>query len=463
MRYFSTRDMDRTHPVTLQHAVLSGLAEDGGLYMPDIIPVLPTSFFERLHELELPEVAQDVISAIVGDDLPEESLQSIVSHTFNFPIPVILVPPLSIIELFHGQTMAFKDVGARFMARVMGHFNASQEGDLHVIVATSGDTGGAVAAGFYQVPGVQVHILFPKGKVSRLQELQLTTWGANIHAYQVDGTFDDCQAISKQALSDPEVRRKCRITSANSINISRLIPQMVYYFWGASQWLAQNGKTLRDIAVEFNYSIPSGNFGNLTAGLFAKRMGLPVGRLIASTNANSVLPEYLESGTYRPRRSVKTLSNAMDVGNPSNYERMTALFNGEVEHFREMLFGAAFSDEEVVQEIQRVYADEGYHLDPHTAVAFLGMRTYLNQSKGQDRAHTIPSSHLEASSSDQPVQAQLILGTAHPVKFSEESDPLTGIESHTPPQAADFFGKTSMAEECSTSYEDVKKRILEKV
>ena len=456
MNYFSTRDSERKHPVRLQDAVLSGLAMDGGLYMPERLPVLPTSFYEELHSLELTDIAHEVISAMIGDDLPTDQLQSIVSHTFNFSIPVVSVPPAHIIELFHGQTMAFKDVGARFMARVMGYFNSSQERDLHVVVATSGDTGGAVAAGFFQVPGVQVHILFPKGKVSRLQELQLTTWGENIHAYEVDGTFDDCQAITKQALSDPEVRQACRMTSANSINISRLIPQMVYYFWGAAQWLSQNGKTLHHDGVEFNYSIPSGNFGNLTAGLFAKRMGLPVGRLIASTNANLVLPEYLQKGEYHPRRSVKTLSNAMDVGNPSNFERMLTIFDGQIERFREMLFGCAFSDEEVVCEIQRVHTEQGYHLDPHTAVAYLGMRTFLDQKDSLTQGESTDQMHDHE-------HANLILGTAHPIKFSEESDSLTGITSDIPEQATAFFGKNSLAEKCSTSYDEVKKRILDKV
>lgn len=456
MNYFSTRDSERKHPVSLQHAVLLGLAMDGGLYMPERFPVLPVSFYEELHSLGLTQIAHEVISAMIGDDLPADQLQSIVNHTFNFSIPVVSLPPTHVIELFHGQTMAFKDVGARFMARVMGYFNSSQEEDLHVIVATSGDTGGAVAAGFYNVPGVQVHILFPKGKVSRLQEQQLTTWGENIHAYEVDGTFDDCQAISKQALSDLEVRKACRMTSANSINISRLIPQMVYYFWGASQWLSQNGKTLQNSQIGFNYSIPSGNFGNLTAGLFAKRLGLPVARLIAATNANSVLPDYLQKGEYHPRRSVKTLSNAMDVGNPSNYERMVALFEGQIERFREMLFGCAFSDEEVVREIQRVHAEHGYHLDPHTAVAYLGIRTFLEQEESLKDWRSTGVNHVQE-------HANLILGTAHPVKFCEESDSLTGITSDVPEQAAAFLGKKSLAETCSASYDEVKKRILDKV
>lgn len=482
MIYFSTRDPQYTLPVSFEDAVLSGLAQDGGLYMPEHIPCLPDTFFQRLHRMELPELAFEVISAMIGDDIPNEELRSIVAHTFNFPISVVPLSPHSaktetgsfmhVIELFNGQTMAFKDVGARFMARTMSYFNASKEGDLHVIVATSGDTGGAVAAGFYQVPGVQVHILFPKGKVSRLQELQLTTWGENIHAYRVDGTFDDCQALSKQALSDPDIRNTMRITSANSINISRLIPQMVYYFWGASQWLSMNGMSLTGGAsdpishehlrtsegkaaeIQFTYSIPSGNFGNLTAGLFAKRMGLPVSRLIASTNDNSVLPEYLSTGEYQPRRSVKTLSNAMDVGNPSNYERMVTLFDGNLDQFRQMLSGYSFTDEEVVEEIRRTYHQYGYHLDPHTAVATLGMQAYTQSSNS---SQSDPSAYTDSEH-----EALLILGTAHPIKFSEEADALTGIQAEVPTQAAAFFGKLSQAEECSTSYNEVKHRIRSK-
>lgn len=466
MKYYSTRDTNLEHPVSLEEAVLSGLAEDGGLYMPERIPVLPDAFYHSLHKMELPEMALQVISAIVGEDIPSDELRLIVNHTFDFPIPVIAVESETdfgnysnsaegsnstdstyIIELFHGTTMAFKDVGARFMARTMGFFNTQKEGDLHVIVATSGDTGGAVAAGFYDVPGVQVHILFPKGKVSHLQELQLTTWGGNIHAYRIDGTFDDCQAISKQALSDPEVRKKMRLTSANSINISRLIPQIVYYFWGASRWLAANGLSLADYSgsVSFTYSIPSGNFGNLTAGLFAQRLGLPISRLVASTNQNSVLPEYLASGEYQPRRSVQTLSNAMDVGNPSNYERMVSLFEGKLDRFRDTLYGCSYTDDQVVNEIQTVHQQHGYHLDPHTAVATLGMREYI-ASAGSSTA----------------VEAHLVLGTAHPVKFSEEADARTGISSVTPPQAEAFYEKPSIAEECKASYEEVIERILHK-
>ncbi len=490
MRYFSTRDTQKVHPTSLEVAILSGLARDGGLYMPESIPKLQNSFFEALPDMELTEVAYQVISAIVGEDIPEDILQSIVTHTFDFPIPIVPVASKSdqtkkdasvssnsmtadvieeatfhVIELFHGQTMAFKDVGARFMARMMGYFNATKEGDLNVIVATSGDTGGAVAAGFYGVPGVQVHILFPKGKVSRLQELQLTSWGGNIHAYRVDGTFDDCQALSKQALSDPEIRKIMRLTSANSINISRLIPQIVYYFWGAARWLAENEcrltshpgvlvnkaeSTMYVEDVSFTYSIPSGNFGNLTAGLFAKRMGLPIHRLIAATNDNSVLPEYLASGNYEPRRSVKTLSNAMDVGNPSNFERMVALFDGKLDRFREVLFGSHFSDSQVVEEIQATFNTSGYHLDPHTAVATLGMKHYL-------AAHP----HSETTYTTEPTEARLVLATAHPIKFGEESDPLTSISSTIPKQAYAFYGKPSQAEDCSTSYKDVKQRILQ--
>lgn len=479
MKYYSTRDPHFERAVSLEEAVLSGLAEDGGLYMPELIPLLPDAFYHSLHKMELPEIAFQVISAMIGKDIPSAELRSIVDHTFDFPIPVVPVESGSdfgdggktteltyIIELFHGTTMAFKDVGARFMARTMGYFNAKKESDLHVIVATSGDTGGAVAAGFYDVPGVQVHILFPKGKVSHLQELQLTTWGGNIHAYRIDGTFDDCQAISKQALSDPVVWKKMRLTSANSINISRLIPQIVYYFWGASRWLAANGLTLAEYSagdsierastasrsntnahrgLRFTYSIPSGNFGNLTAGLFAQRLGLPISRLVASTNQNSVLPDYLASGEYQPRRSVQTLSNAMDVGNPSNYERMVTLFEGRLDRFRDTLYGCSYTDDEVVDEIRTIHQQHGYHLDPHTAVATLGIREYT-------------VSELRSTA----VEARLVLGTAHPVKFSEEADARTGIPSVTPPQAEAFYGKPSIAEDCTASYEEVRERILHK-
>ncbi|OPC58904.1 threonine synthase [Elizabethkingia miricola] len=407
MKYYSTRGK---HSVNIQEAVLNGLADDGGLYMPAYIPQLPASFFENIENKSLPEIGFEVAKLFLEDSVPDKVLKEMIDEVLNFDIPVVPVHNnIYSLELFHGPTLAFKDVGARFMARLMSYY--ADGNAMKVIAATSGDTGSAVAAGFYNVPGINVYILYPKGKVSPLQEKQLTTWGGNIKALEIEGTFDDCQALAKQLLAD-EGLQKHQVTSANSINIARLIPQSFYYFWAYAQLKKEHKKIV--------FSVPSGNFGNLTAGLLAYKMGLPVNRFIASTNINNVVPQYLESGAYEARPSLSTVSNAMDVGNPSNFERMNDLFQEDVAKFREIISGYYFTDEETKATVQKVYKESGYLLDPHGAVAYLGLVQY--QKEQQEDFNGV------------------LLETAHPAKFIEtvEESILEKIEV---PEKLSAFGK----------------------
>ncbi|MCT3896680.1 threonine synthase [Elizabethkingia anophelis] len=407
MKYYSTRGK---HSVNIQQAVLNGLADDGGLYMPAYIPQLPASFFENIEKKTLPEIGFEVAKLFLEDSVPDAVLKQMIDEVLNFDIPVVPVHHnIYSLELFHGPTLAFKDVGARFMARLMSYFAEGKP--MKVIAATSGDTGSAVAAGFYNVPGINVYILYPKGKVSPLQEKQLTTWGGNIKALEIEGTFDDCQALAKRLLADEELQQH-QVTSANSINIARLIPQSFYYFWAYAQLKNENKKIF--------FSVPSGNFGNLTAGLLAYKMGLPVNRFIASTNINNVVPQYLKTGTYEAKASLSTVSNAMDVGNPSNFERMKDLFQEDVTKFREIISGYYFTDEETKATVQEVYKESGYLLDPHGAVAYLGLVQYQKEQQQDFNG--------------------VLLETAHPAKFIEtvEESILEKIEV---PEKLSAFGK----------------------
>ncbi|HAY3539412.1 threonine synthase [Elizabethkingia anophelis] len=407
MKYYSTRGK---HSVNIQQAVLNGLADDGGLYMPAYIPQLPASFFENIENKSLPEIGFEVAKLFLEDSVPDAVLKQMIDEVLNFDIPVVPVHHnIYSLELFHGPTLAFKDVGARFMARLMSYFAEGKP--MKVIAATSGDTGSAVAAGFYNVPGINVYILYPKGKVSPLQEKQLTTWGGNIKALEIEGTFDDCQALAKELLADEELQQH-QVTSANSINIARLIPQSFYYFWAYAQLKNENKKIV--------FSVPSGNFGNLTAGLLAYKMGLPVNRFIASTNINNVVPQYLKTGTYEAKASLSTVSNAMDVGNPSNFERMKDLFQEDVTKFREIISGYYFTDEETKATVQEVYKESGYLLDPHGAVAYLGLVQYQKEQQQDFNG--------------------VLLETAHPAKFIEtvEESILEKIEV---PEKLSAFGK----------------------
>ena len=377
MKLYSTKNKERL--VSLREAVFRGLPEDNGLYMPQAIPLLDQEFIKNLRQYSFQEIAFRVADTLLQGAIPESDLQRIIEQAVNFPAPVHQLDPRKyVLELYHGPSLAFKDFGARFMAQLMSYFNQDEDRELVILVATSGDTGGAVAAGFFQTPGIKVVILYPSGKVCMLQEKQLTTLGHNIAALEVHGTFDDCQALVKQAFLDPELSSAIRLSSANSINISRLIPQSFYYFEAYKQ-IADGGSPVV-------FCVPSGNFGNLTAGLIAHRMGLPVHHFIAATNINDVVPEYLHTGQYMPRPSVRTLSNAMDVGNPSNFARMVDMFScPECSTWNNMtasVSGFAYSDERTRRAIQEVYARYGYILEPHGAVAYLALDAFQEKHPG---------------------------------------------------------------------------------
>ncbi len=393
-------------PADLATALTTGLAPDGGLYLPDRLTPLPAAV---RRGAAFADTALTVARQVFRGEPPEAALGQIVRAALDFPIPLVpLADRLHALELFHGPTCAFKDVGARFLARLLAHYHGEVEPALTILVATSGDTGSAVAQAFYGVPGTQVVVLYPEGKVSRLQERQFTTLGGNITAVAVAGTFDDCQRLVKQAFADPELRR-LRLTSANSINVGRLLPQ-IFYYWHA--W-AQLPET--PAPAELIVSVPSGNFGNLTAGLMAKRLGVPVSRFVAATNVNDVVPEYLAGGEFRPRPSVATISNAMDVGNPSNFARILALYAGDAERLRADVAGSRHTDEETRAAIREVYGTYGYVLDPHGAVGYLGLREALR---------------------DRPEATGIFLATAHPAKFADVVEPLVGCPVPLPERLA---------------------------
>jgi threonine synthase len=379
-----------SHRVDLKEAILRSLPPDNGLYMPDSLPVLGEEFWKTWRHLSFSEIGFSVAQAFFGEDVPAADLREIVEGTVTFDAPLVsLAPDDHILELFHGPTLAFKDFGARFMARLMAWLTRGEDRELTVLVATSGDTGGAVASAFHHVPGTRVIILYPQGKVSGLQEKQLTALGGNITALEIDGSFDDCQALVKSAFLDRELSESLNLTSANSINLSRLVPQSFYYIHSARQ-LPEG--------VEPVFVVPSGNFGNLTAGLLAANLGLPVRHFVAATNQNDVIPEYLRGGEYQPRPSIATLSNAMDVGSPSNFVRMQALFGGSWDRMKTRIHGAMFTDEETRAAIREVKSLYDYAIDPHGAIGWLAARQW--------RAH-------------HPGSSTITLETAHPAKFPD--------------------------------------------
>jgi threonine synthase len=437
MKYRST---SRQCPeVTFREAVLRGLAEDGGLYVPAEIPRLERNFFERLPQLSFPELCVEVARPYLDGEIGDDALRELVAEAMNFPVPLVsLSPPLAgasklhVLEMFHGPTLAFKDFGARFMARVMGHFVRGSGRELTVLVATSGDTGSAVAQGFFGVPGIRVVVLYPSGRVSEAQERQFTTLGGNITALEVAGAFDDCQRLVKQALADVELNEKLFLTSANSINIARLIPQTFYYFAA----FAQLGQAEVPVVV----SVPSGNFGNLTAGLYAKRTGLAASQFIAATNINDVVPEFLRSGTFRPRPSQQTLSSAMDVGNPSNFARLADLYENDIGAMRRDLWGCGFTDEETLRAMKSVQERFGYLADPHTAVGILGFETFLKQHSG-------------------PCQG-IALATAHPAKFAEAVARATGVKPKLPERLAECLARPKKSQPLANSFEELKSFLL---
>ena len=408
--YYSTNG--RAPLATLEKAVVKGLAEDRGLYMPERIGRLPDSFFDRIGEMDFHEVACAVADAFFGEDMDGDELHAIVRDTLSFDCPAVKVEDgIYALELFHGPTLAFKDVGARFMARLLGHFRSGES--LNVLVATSGDTGSAVANGFLGVEGINVFVLYPKGKVSPIQECQFTTLGQNITALEIDGVFDDCQALVKSAFMDAELNSAMKLTSANSINVARFLPQSFYYFWGYAQ-MKRAG-----LADNLVVCTPSGNFGNICAGLFAKRMGLPVKRFIAANNANSVFYDYLRTGVYAPRPSIQTIANAMDVGDPSNFARVIDLYGHDWEAVKADISGATYSDAQIAETIRDVYARTGYLCDPHGACGYRALAEGLR-----------------------PGEAGLFCETAHPAKFKDTVEGIIGAPVAIPEKLRAFMRGT---------------------
>ncbi|HVW98529.1 MAG TPA: threonine synthase [Mucilaginibacter sp.] len=392
MNFYSTRNP--ANQVPFKEAVFNSMPQDRGLYMPVSIPRLDDKFLSHLDEYTLPEIALHVAQSLIGDDIPGQDLKAIIYDAISFLAPVVkLEQDVFVLELWHGPSLAFKDFGARFMSRVMSYFLERGEKQLDVLVATSGDTGGAVAQGFLGVPDTRVTILYPKGKVSGIQELQLTTNGQNIRAIEIDGTFDDCQALVKQAFTDPELNAAFRLTSANSINIARLIPQTFYYFNAYAQLLKQG-------ISKVVFSVPSGNFGNIGAGLLAWKMGLPVEHFIAATNVNDTIPAFLRTGNYQPKPSVATLSNAMDVGDPSNWVRIADLFKEDTAALRSVVSGYSYNDEETMAAIKFINDNYNYVACPHTAIAWQALRDWQQDNY-------------------QPGTAGVFLSTAHPCKFPD--------------------------------------------
>ena len=431
MRYRST---SRKAPLTtLRGALLRGLAPDGGLYMPAEIPRHSAGELEEFRRLPFTEVCFRVVRPFATPDVPEEVLWQVVSEAINFPVKLVsLSPGLHVLELFHGPTLAFKDFGARFMARLMGYFVRQEKRGLSVLVATSGDTGGAVAHGFLGVPGIRVVILYPSKRISPAQEKQFTTLGENITALEVDGAFDDCQRLVKQAFADRQLQQHARLTSANSINIGRLLPQMFYHLAAYRQ--------LPVASVPLVVSVPSGNFGNLTAGIFAKRIGLPVAKFVAATNVNDVVPQYLQTGEFRPRPAMATLSNAMDVGNPSNFPRLLDLCRGKLEYLKKEIWGHRATDEETLRAMQALHERFRYIADPHTAVGFLGWEAYKLR-------------HAE------PAQG-LVLATAHPAKFAEVVKKAIGGAPPLPDRLAGYLQREKLSVPLSAAYDDFKQFLL---
>ena len=430
MNYYSLNDPSAK--VSFKEAAIRGQAPDKGLYFPEYIPTLPDQLIRDIDNISPEELAEKVIRPYVGDSLPATDLRRIVAETINFPFPLVQVTDsISSLELFHGPTLAFKDVGARFMSRCLGYFVKDRNQPVTVLVATSGDTGGAVASGFYNVEGVRVVILYPSGKVSSVQELQLTTLGKNITALEVSGSFDDCQRMVKAAFADPDLNRALFLTSANSINVARWLPQQFYYFFAYQQWA--------DKAHPPVISVPSGNFGNICAGLLAHRSGLPVKHFIAACNANDVVPAYLQTGTYTTRPAVPTLSNAMDVGDPSNFVRILEIFNREFASLKKVLTSYSISDEETKATIRNVYDRYHYLPDPHGAVGFLALEQYLEKHPG-DKG--------------------IFLETAHPVKFYDAVEAETGRKVPLPDSVSHLLGKEKHSIKISLEFSQLKDYLM---
>ena len=433
MIYYST---NKKAPVaTLEKAVVKGLAEDRGLYMPEQIRQLPKEFFDNIQDMSFQELSYQVADAFFGEDVDAESLKRIVYDTLSFDCPVERVTDnIYSLELFHGPTLAFKDVGARFMARLLQYF-IKKEGEMkevNVLVATSGDTGSAVANGFLGVEGIHVYVLYPKGKVSPIQECQFTTLGKNITAIEVDGVFDDCQALVKSAFMDEELNNHMKLTSANSINVARFLPQSFYYFNAYARMKAQG------LADNLVMCVPSGNFGNICSALFGRKMGLPVKRFIAANNANDIFYNYLQTGKYEPKASIQTLANAMDVGDPSNFARIYDLHNGSHEAITEYISGATYKDEQIRATMQQCYNETGYTLDPHGACGYQALKDLLKDG-----------------------EVGVFCETAHPAKFKEKVDEIIGIDVEIPERLADFMKGTKQSVPLGKDFAGFKKFLME--
>lgn len=426
MKYYSTNNKNLI--VNFETAVMQGLAEDGGLFMPVNFPKIDNDFIQSIEKYSFQEIAFRIAKLFIDDEISESNLYDIISNSINFPAPLVQIGKnLYVLELFHGPTLAFKDFGARFMAKTMGHFVSKRNIKLNILVATSGDTGSAVAHGFYDTPGINVFILYPKGKVSFIQEKQLTTLDKNITALEIDGTFDDCQRLVKTAFVDKELNKKLNLTSANSINISRLLPQAFYYFEAYKQILNKNNHSI--------FSVPSGNLGNLTAGLIAKKIGLPVTKFIGAVNANKVFTEFLRTGIFNPRSSIQTLSNAMDVGNPSNLARIREVYSDILKDMQSDIYSNSYDDIQTRKGIKEVYENYKYIIDPHGSVGYLALKDYIKFNQQFNG---------------------VILETAHPAKFKDVIEEELNIEIEIPERLAVCLSKEKRTVELSSKYEDLR-------
>ena len=440
MHYYSTNG--KAPLATLEKAVVKGLAEDKGLYMPERINPLPKEFFDEMSQMTFQEVAFRVAQSFFGEDIPADDLKRIVYDTLAFDCPIVKVEEnIYSLELFHGPTLAFKDVGARFMARLLQYFSSptgeAGRGVVNVLVATSGDTGSAVANGFLGVEGIHVYVLYPKGKVSPIQECQFTTLGQNITAIEVDGVFDDCQALVKNAFMDAELNQHMRLTSANSINVARFLPQSFYYFWAVAQLVKMRCSENEKMRKSLVCCVPSGNFGNICSALFGKRMGLPISRFIAANNRNDVFYEYLQTGEYRPRPSVQTLANAMDVGDPSNFARIYDLYGKSHEAITKDISGATYTDEQIAETIRQCLKETGYQLDPHGACGYRALKEQLR-----------------------PGEVGFFLETAHPAKFKDTVETITGQPVAIPDRLAAFMRGQKQSIPMTKDFKDFKSYLL---
>lgn len=429
MNYYSLNH--KSPKVTFAEAALRGQAPDKGLYFPENIPTLPKDFIANIRQYSKEEIGFIVMKPYVGDTISKDDLERIVTETINFDFPLVKISDdIAALELFHGPTLAFKDVGARFMSRCLGYFNRHAYHKTTVLVATSGDTGGAVANGFLGVEGVDVIILYPSGKVSKIQELQLTTLGQNITALEINGTFDDCQAIVKQAFIDGDLNQKINLTSANSINVARWLPQQLYYFFAYQQWQEKEAPVI---------CVPSGNFGNICAGILANVSGLPVKHFIAACNANDVVPQYLQTEEYKPKPAIATISNAMDVGNPSNFIRIMELFNQQFNQLTTMVSSVSIDDATTSQTIKEVFQQHHYTLDPHGAVAYYALEQYLQEY---------------------PNEKGFILETAHPVKFPDTVEDAIGRSLEFPQQVQHLLSAEKESIRMNASFSNFKEWLL---